>query len=508
MPEKIRIILKRFLLILILFSVSRLNAQEMWGIAMSNYAGSSGAIMNPSSIVSSKLYMDMSILTVDIFADNNYLFMHGKDFGLGKLLQKNPQLPSYPPFGSAVDYSRTTDAKNAYVSVLVHGPSFMLASGRHAFSAYIGTRVLSSVFNMPYDVANFAYIGLKYTEQQNINFKGSNYGMATLALGEVGVTYAYSLVQYNLEDLAVGVTLKGLFGISGGYLYTKNSDYIVVNDSSINIRNLTAEAGMSIPINYNNNDYPAGSQIKGTGVGVDIGITYEKKLLSYQKRRIQKLCDQRYNPYIYKLGISLIDIGAVRFTQNTQVHSFDNVSKYWMSIDTILYRNMNSTMSVFSRELTGNPNQSFKSNSMSIFLPAAASIQADYRFYRNWYVSGAFIQPLMLTHSTVHRPTQIMFGPRYETAHFEFSIPVSLYEWRYPRLGFALRYEFLTVGTDKLNALFGIPDFTGMDIYFSVKLNFSKGNCPKGRNNQCENDEYGAFKLKGRKHAKHYSKHP
>ena len=101
MPEKTGIILKRTLLIVILFSVYTSHAQEMWGIAVSNYAGSNGSMINPSSIVNSKLYMDINILAADVFVDNNYVYIHGKDFSLGKYLTKNPTLPSYPPYGYA-----------------------------------------------------------------------------------------------------------------------------------------------------------------------------------------------------------------------------------------------------------------------------------------------------------------------------------------------------------------------------------------------------------------------
>jgi hypothetical protein len=43
--------------------------------------------------------------------------------------------------------------------------------------------------------------------------------------------------------------------------------------------------------------------------------------------------------------------------------------------------------------------------------------------------------------------------------------------------------------------LFGVNDFTGLDLYISVKINFRKGNCGRLKHYlPCENDEYGIRK--------------
>ena len=148
-------------------------------------------------------------------------------------------------------------------------------------------------------------------------------------------------------------------------------------------------------------------------------------------------------------------------------------------------------MGTFSEVFYGDPQQSYRGNSISVFLPAAFSLQFDYKFYRNWYGGGVFIHPLKISKSMIYRPAQIMVAPRYETPYFEASLPVSLYNWRYPRVGLALRYHFFTIGTDNLSWLFGLSDFTGLDFYFSIKVNFRKGNCGgQGRRMPCENDEY------------------
>ncbi|MBW6461048.1 MAG: hypothetical protein K0B08_10800 [Bacteroidales bacterium] len=467
----------------------------MWGITTSNFAGSNGVLINPTAIVTSKLYLDINLATADFFFQNNYAYIHKEDRSLFKYLSRNPQFPSYGEDDMPFDHFRGKNNITVYSSQLLKGPSFMLTRGRHAFALHTGARVLSSGFSVPYHVANFGYYGLDYTPQHNIEYNDDNVTAAALVTGEIGITYAYSFRKFSMDDWSAGITVRRYFSLSGGYMNASNVNYIVVNDSTINIKNMDAEFGYSLPMNYDNNDFPYEPWIKGGGFSADIGVTYQSKLLSYQKKRITRLCSQRYVDYIYKIGISVIDLGFVNFTNNAQLHDYDNVSQYWINVDTLSYDNMNQIMGVFSQVFYNDPDESLKDDRIRVHLPTAISIQGDYKVHRNWYAGGVFIYPVRLGKAYIHRPAQIALVPRYETPYLEFSLPVSLYEWHYPRVGFSLRYHFLTIGTDDLAGLFGLSDFTGLDFYVSVKVNFRKGQC--GRTNRhipCENDEYGIRK--------------
>jgi hypothetical protein len=299
-----------------------------------------------------------------------------------------------------------------------------------------------------------------------------------------------------MDDWSAGITVKRLFSVAGAYLRASDLNYMVLNDSTINIKNLNAEVGYSVPLDYDNNDFPdSGPWIKGGGFGMDLGVTYQRKTLSYQKKRVSKLCRQKYIDYSYKIGISLIDFGFVNFTKNAQLHSFIDVSKYWINIDTLNYYNLNELSRTLSQVFYGDPNASYVDDKIRVYLPAAFSIQADYKLYRNWYAGAVFIQPVRLGKSYIRRPPQIAFIPRYETPHFEFAVPVSFYDYYHMRLGASVRYYFLTIGSDDMLGLFGVNDFTGLDLYISVKINFRKGNCGRLKHYlPCENDEYGIRK--------------
>jgi hypothetical protein len=485
--------MRGFWLVVFLSLAIVIKAQEMWGITTSNYAGSTGVLVNPTSIISTKLYMDINIATVDVFFENNYGYIHSHDYSLFKFLKPNPQFPTYGPDDMPFDHYTGKNNKFVYNSEFFQGPSMMIAVGRHAFAFHTGARALTSANSLPYEIANFGYYGLDYAEQHNINYFSKNFGSSSLVTGEVGLTYAYSFRKNFMEDWSAGITVKRLFSVAGGYLQANDLNYIVVNDTTMNIKNLNAEVGYSIPLDYDNNDFPDnGPLIKGGGFGFDLGVTFQNKVLSFQKKRITKLCRQKYIDYTYRVGVSILDVGYVNFKKNAQVHSFIDVSKYWVNFDTMNFYNINELGRTLSEVFYGDPNTSLVDNKIKVFLPTAFSIQVDYRIYKNWYAGAVFIQPLKIGKSFIRRPAQIALIPRYESAQFEFSVPVSLYDYKYPRVGASARYHFFTVGTDDILGLLGFTNFTGLDFYFSFKINFSKGNCGRSsRNVPCENEEYG-----------------
>jgi hypothetical protein len=483
--------------VIIAHSISS-EAQEMLGIITSNYAGSNGIYLNPCSINTSKLYLDVNVVTSDIFFENNYAFIHKQDYQLFKFISGNPTFPKYGPDSVPFDHYTDKLRKYVYSSQVVIGPSAMISYGRHAFAVHTAARALFSANAVPYDIANFAYYGLDYTDQQNVDYHTKNFSTSTILMGEVGVSYAYSFRKISMEDWTAGITVKRLFSVGGAYFRANDLDYIVVNDTTVNIKNINAEVGYSMPLDYDNNDFPdSGPLIKGGGFGIDIGVTYQNKVLSYQKKRVRRLCSQRYVDYNYKIGVSLLDVGFVNFKKNAQLQNFNDVSRYWVNIDTLNFHNMNTMRRTLSTIFYGDPEASNVDDKFRIYLPTAFSVQADYRFTNNWYAGAVWIQPVQLGKSYIRRPAQVALIPRYESSQMEFSIPLSLYDYRYPRLGASFRYSILTVGCDDMLSLLGMTNFTGLDFYFSIKFNFRKGFCGRYRHNvPCENGEFGLKRLR------------
>jgi hypothetical protein len=192
----------------------------------------------------------------------------------------------------------------------------------------------------------------------------------------------------------------------------------------------------------------------------------------------RKYCEYEHDDYIIKLGVSLLDLGKIKYNSNAQQNTYANVSANLGRVDTLGFGSVNELTKTFSATFyNGDSTASLVDNSFQLGLPTRFSLQADYQYFPNWYLNTTFVLPVKLFENQLRRPTQAIFSLRYETAKFEVNMPFSLYNFTKPRLGLFVRYYYFSIGTDKLSGLFSFSDFTGLDLYFSAKFYINKGRC-------------------------------
>ena len=462
---------KKVITLIIFLFPAVMYGQEMWGVVNGNYAGINSTWINPASMLHSKLYLDINLATADVFFENNSLYIHKEDYKPLAFLRSIDNFPKYGKDDTPFDYYRNTARKNFHISALAEGPSASLVRGIEAFGIRTAMRTILVARSVPYEIIPFAYEGLNYEPQQNINYNDDIASFATLSWFETDLSYARALFRRGPEFMSGGITLKILQAYAGGYLDIENIDYIVNNDSTLNLRNVRAEAGFSSA------DLPPGKIVNGRGFAIDFGVVYEKRIRGYSSWRSGPLCRQPYDDYLYRLGLSVIDLGRIRFDGDARKHNYNDVGVFWEHIDTINYHGLDAFTSMISEQLYGDPDASLTSTRINIQLPTALSAQFDYHYRDNWYVNATAVMPLRLSKAYIYRPAQLAVTPRYETPYIELSMPVSLYDFRYPRVGLAARFWFFTLGTDKILGFMNLTDFTGMDLYVSIKFNFLKGKC-------------------------------
>lgn len=497
-------IYKSFVLFFMFLSFKPLYAQEMLGIVNSSYAGITGSVINPAVTVTSPYYIDINIVAGDFFTANNYIYIAKEDYRFSRFFSTNPDFPTHGTDNTMIvyDYYNTKD-KKAFASNRVMGPSFAVTAGRHSFGIVTGARAFMSTKNIPYDIAKFAFERREYPPQYGINYNNKQkiYN-AELAWAEIGVNYSYVIKQSGSDYWAAGITVKNLLGHSGGYIYSSNVDYILPDRDSLIINNLKGEAGYSLPLDYETNEYINDPLFRGKGLGFDIGVIYQKKKAELQEQNITKLCDQNYVPYKYKIGVSLLDIGRVRFTQNAEKLVFDNVSADLSDITHTQYTSVNDLTKLLSNEFLGDSTALIQGNEIKIALPTALSVQADVNIRKNWFINGTMVVPVQISKSGLRRPALFALTPRYETVLFDISMPISLFDWTEPRIGISARFLWFFVGTEKISGFFHYKDFTGLDFYFGAKISLRKGFCRnngKGKNRSGDNcgiEEYKMFKKK------------
>jgi hypothetical protein len=472
-----------------------LFGQEMLGTVLGNYSGVDNTRLNPSAMNNSKVFLDVRFLGMDAFVENNYLYQTKSDYSITHFFQSGYQWPTHTEdYGTEVRIfyaNKSEGLKDLYVSNYIGGPSAMLVWRKHAFALTTAIRTVASGRDIPYDVANFGYLGLNYRPQHNINYNDSRpFQLSQATWAEIGLAYSYEIRAEGLNLWTAGIDVRRLFGLGGEFMSVTNINYIVPDDSTIIVKNLNARYGVAYPLDYSSSAYTPSLKVLGKGFAFDVGATFYRLKRVHQENYSARFCEPPHEDYLYRIGVSLIDLGAIRFTSNASQYSIDNKSSYWNNVNNIHFRNIQQILDTLSLKFYGTTDGAYRGNSFYLWLPSAGSVQFDYHYYRNWYINATAIIPFVFTGNSLSRPAQIAITPRYETDWFEASLPVSLYNWYLPRIGLSLRFWYFTVGMDKLGYLFSFNNFTGMDFYFNIKFFMQKGICrsrgPKG----CQEKSY------------------
>lgn len=466
--------------------------QEMLGLVNSNYAGSMGVSMNPSSMANSKVRVDYSIFTVRSFVENNYFYLPAKEASFFKIINGSYRFPFFAkPYGegerNVYSYYMDPSDKNIFVNSRIDGPGVMFGLNDHIFSIHTSYRMVSSTRGLPFDIANFSYYAMDFYPQHNIYYERGNYRMASMAWWEIGFSYATILARPFKTLWSAGITLNWLGGYSGAYLDGRETDYVVYNDSILNLDFLDGEIGLSLPIDYDTDDVDFFNPlIRGTGLGIDLGITFQYRDKPYMRKYKGQYYRKGFEDYLYKVGFSLLDIGWVTFNKDAEKHSYDGVSNHHLNVNYLQYTNIHDELAAVSELLYGDPDASYRDNKFRLYLPMAASVQFDYHPSGPWFLNGTLVVPLTVATPMLERPMILAMTPRYETKELEVSLPMIFYDVIYPRLGISVRFHGLTVGSDNLGGFLGYKDFTGYDFYINYKVNLNGSKKPfHSKSNPC-----------------------
>ncbi len=482
-------IFKYILIVLLFLSWQNIFSQQMVGLGFDNYNGSAGAMLNPAFLTNSKVYLDVNLMTTDIFTENNIGYIDKDSTGFWDLVRMAENGTSGNADIHLVAY-KNHDAKNFAIISRVQGPSVMVQKGRQAFAVGVSTRSVSTGVNIPYQIAA-SHGRLSDPLLLHKSFDDYNFSISSLSWAEINLNYAYDLIDRGNTKFSLGVGVNFLFGVAGAYVATRNLKFSVPDSRRLDIQNYNGDVGFALPVNYNNyNKSNFNPVFKGHGLGLDVGFLYTR-LKTFTDPGEKRLCAKPYADYVYKFGVSIMDIGGIRFKNYTQTHRFDNRPANWQEFDTVQNSSINSTIRMLSDVFYGNLNASLKDTTMYMSLPTTLSIQYDYHFENNFYLGAYFLQPLRFRLKSVRQPPLLALIPRYETRIFGVSLPVTVYNYEKIRVGATLRFYSITVGTERLGTFLGIGNLTGMDFFFSVRFNLEKGSCMSYKKGACSNATSG-----------------
>lgn len=437
-------------------------SQLQFGVRSDNYAGVLSANLNPAFSAFSPFRWDVHVGGVAHFSENNYGYL--QDVGVPDLLRQtsNPNFDFGPtlrkenllPNGIVLDFFEDNRERYFYTSSTISLPSVSYKiNEQHTVGLILQSRLVAGMDNVS---DNFSYYTFNTRAAYDTFPVPPAYGGA-LAWTEIGLHYAWSK-QVKSGMLALGVTAKYLAGHEGGYFYTLDRFRMARLP-----QNGLAGTPVAMQFAYTNTAFTDDSYqptLNGTGIGMDIGLAYK--------------IDGDAAGYAWKLGLAVLDLGAIQFNQAAFRHEINLEAPG--TLDGNSYRffdspgDANAVIDTFTMQLTGTPGGSLVENAFTQWLPTRLSFQIDHRINESFFVGAMLIQPLRLNETAILGGSLFTIAPRYERYLFSASLPISSYQWDGWRMGLALRMGPLYLGTEKLASFGKQAKFTGTDFYIGLRV--------------------------------------
>jgi outer membrane protein OmpA-like peptidoglycan-associated protein len=484
--------MKKTLLFLTLLSTTQIKAQDYLGFNQSNYAGVTGIYQQPASIADGRMKFDMTLGGTSIYAYNNYVSMKhdalNKTASWGTIINNPDKIDKYFPNFNDPKFSTNylseninAKDKSVYVANRISGPSFMVNINRKnaiAFSSSVRNYV--NVDGVSPDLAKLAFNEFKYTSLWVTDLKNKNLSVQEMSWAEYGLTFAHVFKEDNEHYFKAGLTVKLLQGIQSAYVFVKDLDYNFKTSDTVSFFKSDVSYGHSDNFNFENQQFGGGNS--GTnvfdfsqgnpGVGFDFGAVYEwrpdYKKYKYDMDGEKDLWRKDKNKYKLKVGISITDLGSIKFTKGATSGNFNANVGLWnlKPIDPKTVKEFDDTLHGRFNGTRG-AGQTYRMN-----LPTAFSMQIDYNIWKDFYVNlTPFIAMQFKNNDTkVHDISSVALTPRWDHKWFGVFVPVQYSFLNGFRTGAAVRLGPLVLGTTNLGPLVGKKNIYGIDMYAMLKI--------------------------------------
>ncbi len=468
---------KIFLFTLLLQCFYSAKSQEWIGYPSTNYAGINSVLFNPAELVNGRYQFDMNLVGVSIGFDNNYIGLHHPGFFLSKVLKDSL---GYSHIEDTYNKDAYDNGKSKIARVTVAqdalGPSILIPiNPNNAFAISTRYRNMANIDGVKNELAKNGIEELKYDPLLKQKFDGA--GFSVDAMGWSELDFSYAAVLPLMPDkknhfFKAGVTLKTLQGYYSAYMYSKGGEYRFENSDTISLYNMDVSYGHTSnveikPVQFFN------SGIQSWGLGADFGFAYEFRP-DFEKMQTKDASGnwverKDMNKYKLKAGLSLMDLGSIKFKKDPDSYDFtanvDMWNVYPLTVNNI--QDWDDTLN--NRWPTVNASNK---ETYSVNLPMAMNLYVDYYFKHNIYFNvGTVWSPVMKKNmEKLHGVTGIWITPRYENKWFGVGIPLSVSAMSHFDAGLFGYVGPLYFGSpDLIRNLFG-SDVHGVRAYAGVKI--------------------------------------
>lgn len=461
--------------LLLICSVQLIHAQTFSGLSESNYGGVSGVFINPANVADNRMKFDMVLAGADAGFFNNYIGLLKKGITSGDIFHYTGDFKG----NMLEETGNDSYNKSAYFNADVVMPSFLVSLGDKAGLAFTWrTRFILNATNVTPELARLSYYGLYYPDLWNLKLSNDAAHITTMGWGEYGATFG--MVAYNdgTNFIKAGGTFKVLQGLDAMYLYADNLSYNFSNDTILSLFQCDIQYGHS-----NNFDYQPDSLkslkyrfVADPSFGGDLGIVYEYRP-NYEKYQYDMdgetgLYRHDQNKYKFKVGLSLLDMGRVRFTRDESSKHFNADISNW---DIKHFH----APSIAAIDDTLNSRFTFINDDpkFTIALPTTVVGTFDYNFGHNVFLN---VSPFLSLHKKADKNQVSYIGrvsitPRFDSKWIGVSVPFSVSQFKETEVGIGLRAGPLVIGTNDLASILYKDWIRGANAYAALKISVPYG---------------------------------
>ena len=437
---------------LFLLSFVVVVAQDEFGIAHSNYAPTKTFLHNPTNTLDNKTWLDIHLIGAGTFVHNDYLYMKGTQFSFAENIILQQQWPDY-------FYNTSLDKKSGLQDSDVQFVSAAIQYKNHGFAFSSRLRTYFDFRRVTPEIATLIAQGpSNFSSYFDEVLSANKMFMNQTAYAEYGFSYSNMFYHFARKSMGVGITAKYLVGITGAGIKVDELEYTFENPVDADF------------FNYKGSVAYGSGYGSGSGFAVDLGFVYKKTLhnVTHYEPFSESAACETYD-YKYKLAAAIIDFGYMNFTKDAVRYDIEsNLSSATLTGNTF-------TFDGFGEFVNTNFPSATVANSFRMLTPGALNLQADYNYENNYFISGQVMHGFFRRNALgVKRPDVVALSGRYQSKWFEGSLVASLYNYEDFRLGTALRFGYLTIGTDKLLSMAGVWDFYGTDVYLNLRYFFTK----------------------------------
>lgn len=423
-------------------------SQEKIGISNSNYSSINNIHLNPSSSVDSRTFVQLNIIGAHLYEMNNTAYL--PNFSVWSVKGKEPAI------------NTSSQKKFLYLKSDVSVPGFVVSNRKIGFGIFARARAEIDLKRIPYELAEIISKQQIDTLQptHEINIKNAKIG--AMAWTEYGVNFGGMISRRNGVMMTLGGNLKYLTGIGLAYYNLKELNTIIDKNH------------MQATIENSRVRYSMPKWNSGKGVGTDIGFTYKKMLSSIDNYfSNSKLSNCTYIDYRYKIGVSILDAGFIRYNTGTYKGDISG------TIESSDYKNTNVDSLIRAEfSVSQQTNKPLYAST-----PTGISVQTDWNLgyymksnaFKHMYLNATIVQSVLTKKVTgVQRSNTLSLTPRYERKNIEVALPVKLYNYQKLQLGLAFRFRTFVLGVDNVMPLIKKSDTYSVGVYTNLGISLFK----------------------------------